>query len=806
MGWYMPIGGGNVPGRVLISALMVVVFAGAFGGASARAEEGSVAVSNMILDAADQYVQTAEHTKQQSEAYRGFLNRVREESAAIKKKAAEELTSTEKLLEALGPAPGEGQSPEPENIAAKRGAYADAIAGFRAEMAQADLFLARVEALEAAISSLARERLMEEMVERRPIPLMPSVIASAVPEFFKVVETILGSPIVWYTGLSPHKRNGADFWWVAFLVILAVVVGWNLRRLLLRKLGRDPAVESPAYSRRAIGALADGVARGIVPASIFAAFYFWIARPDSVISGLFADVVSALLASLFFFVLTTAVMHAILAPELPSWRLTELAPRNARAISRRVVFLAAVSAIDLFLWNPRLDLGISPDLDSLSLFVVTTLEAIGILSLTQGWLWRTEGEDAPATIEDEAAEGPSQRNPWPLIRRTVAVVSVASILAIAVGYVGFGRFVVQKILFTGVVVVPIVLLREMLRELVEALTKSDVVRQRLKVRSRTLQRIRFWMHAALDPILVVAGVFLVAPLWGVPQDDLVRWAVTVVQGFSVGSVTISPADIVTAVVVFFVAMAGTRLVQRKLAEKVLPETKLDVGIQHSLTAGIGYIGFILAATLSIAAVGIDLTNIALVAGALSVGIGFGLQNVVNNFVSGLILLVERPIKIGDWVIVGDKEGMVKRVSFRATELQTWQRASVIIPNAEIISSSVTNWTHKDRQGRIEIVIGVAYGSDTAKVTEILVACAKAHRQVMSYPAPYVLFQEFGASSLDFELRCYIGNVLDIAIIASDLRYDIDRRFREEGIEIPFPQRVVHMAPGEGGAESDGSEQ
>ena len=131
--------------------------------------------------------------------------------------------------------------------------------------------------------------------------------------------------------------------------------------------------------------------------------------------------------------------------------------------------------------------------------------------------------------------------------------------------------------------------------------------------------------------------------------------------------------------------------------------------------------------------------------------------------------------------------------------------AVIIPNAEIISSSVTNWTHKDRQGRVEIVIGVAYGSDTAKVSEVLVACAKAHRQVMSYPAPYVLFLEFGASSLDFELRCYTGNVLDIATIGSDLRFDIDRCFREEGIEIPFPQRVVHIVPKEDPAEPDGTE-
>ena len=185
----------------------------------------------------------------------------------------------------------------------------------------------------------------------------------------------------------------------------------------------------------------------------------------------------------------------------------------------------------------------------------------------------------------------------------------------------------------------------------------------------------------------------------------------------------------------------------------------------------------------------------MIAGALSVGIGFGfgLQNVVNNFVSGLILLVERPIKVGDWVIVGDKEGMVNRVNFRSTELQTFRRASVIIPNAEILSTAVTNWTHKDRFGRIEIAVGVAYGSDLERVSNVLLECAGAHRQILSYPPPYVLFQNFGVSSLDFELRCFIGNVLDIAIISSDLRLAIDKRFREEGINIPFPQRVVHIA-------------
>ena len=281
------------------------------------------------------------------------------------------------------------------------------------------------------------------------------------------------------------------------------------------------------------------------------------------------------------------------------------------------------------------------------------------------------------------------------------------------------------------------------------------------------------------------------PFWGVPREEIGRWSLAVLQGFKIGNVTISPFDIVLAVAVFIATTAATRFVQRRLLERVLPQTNLSVSVQHSLAAGIGYFGAILAAALTIAVVGVDLTNIALVAGALSVGIGFGLQNVVNNFVSGVILLAERPIKVGDWVVVGAMEGFVKRINFRGTELETFQRASVIIPNAEILSTPLTNWTHKDRRGRIDIAIGVAYGSDTGRVRDVLIEVAEANDQVATDPPPFVLFMDFGASSLDFELHCFTGEVTLRRRIASEIRFEIDRRFREEGIEIPFPQRVVH---------------
>jgi small-conductance mechanosensitive channel len=305
---------------------------------------------------------------------------------------------------------------------------------------------------------------------------------------------------------------------------------------------------------------------------------------------------------------------------------------------------------------------------------------------------------------------------------------------------------------------------------------------------------KFWVRALLDAALIVWGVVLMLIVWGVPADDLSRLSGKALTGFEIGSVTISITDIVTSLVVFALVLGITRVLQRALSDRVLPETHLAVGVQHSLAAGFGYVGIILAIALTLSTLGIDLSNIALIAGALSVGIGFGLQNVVNNFVSGLILLIERPIQVGDWVVVGTNEGRVKRISVRATEIETFQRASVIVPNAELLSNSVTNWTHKNNLGRVEIAVGVAYGSDTEKVRDILLECAKECDEVLAFPEPFVLFLDFGNSSLNFELRCYVGDVIRRLRVATEIRYMIDRRFREESVEIPFPQHVVHMAP------------
>jgi small-conductance mechanosensitive channel len=214
----------------------------------------------------------------------------------------------------------------------------------------------------------------------------------------------------------------------------------------------------------------------------------------------------------------------------------------------------------------------------------------------------------------------------------------------------------------------------------------------------------------------------------------------------------------------------------------------------------GYVGVIIVFLVSLSVAGLELANLALIAGALSVGIGFGLQNVVNNFVSGIVLLFERPIKTGDWIIVGGSEGYVKKIQLRSTVIQTFDRADIIVPNSEIIASQVTNWMLNDSVGRIKVPVKVAYGTDPRLVEEILLKIANAHSMVVTrsptVESPSVLFKEFGDSALVFELRCFITDIDYYRQVASEFNYCIVSDFKEAGIEIPFPQTDLHLKSSE----------
>jgi potassium efflux system protein len=296
--------------------------------------------------------------------------------------------------------------------------------------------------------------------------------------------------------------------------------------------------------------------------------------------------------------------------------------------------------------------------------------------------------------------------------------------------------------------------------------------------------------------LIIALVIVFAPLiamtWGARPTDIADAWRLFMGGVQLGDIRLSLDTLLILIVVFGAGVLVTRWLKRLLRTSVLPQTRMDIGAQTAIVTGTGYVGLTLAALIAVSTAGLNLSSLAVVAGALSVGIGFGLQTIVSNFVSGIILLVERPIKEGDWIEVSGQSGYVRKISVRSTRIETFDRHDVIIPNSDLIAGTVRNMTLSNKTGRLILPIRVAYGSDLEKVKEILINAARAHYTIARYPYPFVLFIGMGDSALNLELRCYLKDVNNILTTQSDLYFTIYNELGKAGIEIPFPQQDVHF--------------
>lgn len=751
--------------------------------------EISEAWQRTLNDARDELRETIP-TPERTAELQEDLNRVIREADEAERIAQAALTPLGQERDALGPPPAEGEPPErPEITEARRNIQED-IALFESRLRQAELAETQANALLREISRAQQQELTAELLTLFPSPLEPQTWLTALGEAVTVVERVLAAPFEWYREAPSLVGDPGPYFLALLAFLLAGILAWPLRLFLKDRLGRDPAVSDPSYARRLLAVVVDGAADALLPLLALAALAGALIGQD-LLTGTFAELIGAGLRVIAFFLLIAGLARAALSPRLPAWRIVPTSPDGAVALANGITAFAITNALFSFGWA-AIQITMTPQpmaLASVFLLIAITVVTALLMGLLPSRFW-----PEPKGI------GSSY---WPAARLLLWLLLAAAPLTALAGYAFLGGFLLSRLLFIALLLGGLLLLRAILRESLEQLLTPEgswfnAVTRFSGLREQSARVLLLWLSLAIDAVLLLSSFYLALNLLGVPSALLNLWTREIVTGFEIGGLTIAPLDLLLAVVIFLLALAATGIVKRLLSDRLLPQTRLDVGVRHSIVAASGYLGVVLALLLGIAALGLDLSNVAIIAGALSVGIGFGLREVVNNFVSGLLLLIERPVKVGDWIVTAGHEGMVKRISVRATEIETFDRASVILPNSELITQPVTNWTHKNRVARTTVKVGVAYGSDTQLVHDLLLGCAKDHPDVLEVPAAYVLFRNFGDSALEFELRAYVRDTDYYLTVGSDLHFAVDRAFREHGVTIPFPQRDLHIvtAPGQ----------
>jgi small-conductance mechanosensitive channel len=737
---------------------------------------------------------------------RQILLQIQRDAGAAAKQFAADAEAVQKLLTALGPAPNEGEPPEAADTATTRAELVQKLAAARSGLAKAELALSQAQDLLKEARDDFRKQFLDTLTSRAPLPDSADELGEGALGVWRSVLSIAEAPAAWWRGLAAAEKVRVLASWQPIAALALLGLALLPARPALRRWRRDPTLSDPPYGRRLLAAFTTLSITGIVPALVLGGVALWVGRESSPVPDYPAHVVATACEALIAVVLAVAYARVWLRPSDPAWRIAPLKTGSARRLFWRILLVAVIFAAHRFVRDgAAADALAALPLASRVLYGLsyTALAGLAILLLCRdnGWKCRqptdaTAGAAAPESADEEetAANGRALwgGDAFRFARRLVSLVVVIAIIAAFSGYIRLAYYLIDNVLFTGVVVAVLAVLRRAGREALRSGFAVSRWGRKLDAGAPEHQARLFWAGLLVNLMLLAVGIFIVAPNWGVPRALLWSLVASAIEGFQIGSFTLSLIDVALALLVVLIGLAITRAGKQALSTKVLTHTKLDVGARQSIVTAAGYAGLVLTGLLAISVMGLSLSNLAIIAGALSVGIGFGLQQIVNNFVSGLILLVERPVNIGDWIVVGDQEGHVRRISVRATEIETFQRAAVIVPNAQLISERVINWTHANKTGRLDINVGVAYGSDPERVMAILAACAKAHPQVLAHPPPFALFMDFGASSLDFQLRCYIIDINNRLSVASALRVAIHKALKEAGIEIPFPQQDIHL--------------
>ncbi len=693
-----------------------------------------------------------------------------------------DLNSAQKKLDALGAAPAEGAA-EPTDIARQRKELTTAVETAKAKIAQADLLTTKIDEINSLVLKIRNRRLLNSILVKQSSIFHPAEFWRSLTGFADFVFELVKSPFTWYAQLSSARQTIVNNNIIGVLasMLAALLTAWLLGRYIRRRFGYGADIERPDYSQKVRATAWMFVARGAIPAAIIGAFLLWISNIELISSDAFGLLLRTAALYLLYYYLTKALIKASLIPENDKWRIIALDDAKAKTVSRTLIISAAAICVVSFFQTLAQQMEYNADIIySLKIFA-NAVKAFCIIWIARKTLYsgKTLSEDelkadAPITGLDTASK----------ISLGLSLVVVIAFLLSLAGYIRLSEYILNRIIVSALVIGILYVIDNLLRGLFHRLLLLRFWVSVLRINRRRLVKAEFWFGLLLTPLMWLLGILVLLAVWGVSVDLMLTRIRRFLVGFNIGGVHVSITSIALGIICFFALLAFFRMFKDSFVNGRLSKIEMDAGLRNSLVSSIGFLGFIVSALLAIAIMGGSLSSITIIAGALSFGVGLGLQNMVSNLAAGMTILWDRSLKIGDWVIINGQEGIVRQINMRSTELETWDKSTVIIPNSDILSKSFINYTYSGRGGRVSVSLKTAYQADVTLIKQTLLEIAASNPEVLNTPAPSVTFSGLGDTSMEFVLNCYTGNVFRRSGIADDLRTKIISRFRELGVKIP----------------------
>lgn len=705
---------------------------------------------------------------------RDAIEPLRREIGQVIERLEPRLTELETRTKALGPAPAKDAPAEDASVADQRKQIGQQQSEIDGLMKQARVLATRGDQLASRIEEFRRARLADRLFERSTSILDPKLWIGAAQAIPTEVKAAITQTREWYNTISQFT-GVVQSALVATILCLAAAFGiFFAQRWLKRYFTKSTEVPQDKQLprlRRAKAALRESLLGAIaLPLAVYIIIEI-LSSFDFLIEGAHQSALG-FFAAITLYATGRALAGALLRPNDYPRRLLSITDETANRFYRYATLALLFAAIGASLNIIHRGLGAPRIL----ITATSALMAGAIATVIIRALLRTR------QAVEEGKEDPAPN--W--LRLVLWIVAAVILGCVLTGYIWLSSFLTTRLIHAAIVIASAYVLLQLINAYFDEGLQAHTQRGRtfastLGIRAQSLDLAAALFAGAARVLVMVVAIFLVVGNWGTSLTDLAASFDRASFGIEFGKLRISLYDIAAAIGLLVVGVYLSRILQRWLANTVLPRTNLDTSLKNSIATIAGYIGVIAAISLALGRLGLNLENIALVAGALSVGIGFGLQAIVSNFVSGLILLTERPVRVGDLINVKGSEGYIRKISVRSTEVETFDRATMIIPNTELITSAVTNWTHHNTPSRIKIPVSVPAITDVDVVQDILMHVAKENKNVVTTPEPRVMLLNIDGDNLGFELRCLIRSATIATQTKSELNFAILRAFRKVGI-------------------------